>query len=242
MDRAAVRAHAQRAFECVKQGGSVILPLDVAYSISSHAPEAVDRVMQAKRRAREKVNGSPGTLALCQEIHLLPRKFWDAIRAVTVDHNLPMTVCAPFRKDHPYIRAFDPRVLERSTKDDTISMIVNGGAIAEELVTMCADALLPIVGSSANVSLQGTKYTLESIEPEVRAAAELHIDTGMSKYANADGLATTIIRLPDLQVIRFGLFYEKIRDVFARDFGLELPQKGHWVHREQLTALAESRA
>lgn len=75
-------------------------------------------------------------------------------------------------------------------------------------------------------------------EPEVRSAAELHIDTGMSKYANADGLATTILRLPHLQVIRFGLFYDKIRDVFARDFGFELPQKGSWTHREELDAVA----
>jgi tRNA A37 threonylcarbamoyladenosine synthetase subunit TsaC/SUA5/YrdC len=242
MEKSIVQAHAKRAFDCVKSGGAVIMPLDVAYSICSHTPESVERVMQAKRRTEGKVNGSPGTLALSSEIHLLPQKYRDAIRAVTVDHNLPLTVCAPFRRDHPYIRAFDPRVLERSTKDDTISMIINGGEIAEELVTMCADALLPIVGSSANVSLQGTKYTLESVEPEVRSAAELHLDTGMSKYANDDGLATTILHLPDLQVIRFGLFYDKIRDVFTRDFGLQLPSKANWVHREQLAALAGSQA
>ena len=53
-------------------------------------------------------------------MHVLPQQCRDAIRAVTVDHDLPMTVCAPFRADHPYLRAFDPHVLERSTKDGTI--------------------------------------------------------------------------------------------------------------------------
>ena len=231
-----VIAEAKRAFECVKGGGAVILPLDVAYAICSSSKESVDRVLQAKRRKEGKINGSPGTLALSGEIHVLPQQQRDAIRAVTVDHDLPLTVCAPFRRDHPYIRAFDPWVLERSTKDGTISMIINGGEIAEALVTMCADALCPIVGSSANMSLQGTKYTLESVEPEIRAAADLEIDTGMSKYANDAGLATTILLLPQLEVIRFGVFYDKIRDVFGREFGLPLPPRATYVHRDQIDA------
>jgi hypothetical protein len=196
--------------------------------------------MRAKRRPESKVNGSPGTLALSSEIHVLPQQQRDAIRAVTVDHDLPLTVCAPFRADHPYIRAFDPWVLDRSTKDGTISMIINGGEIAEALVTMCAESLCPIVGSSANMSLQGTKYTLDSVEPEIRAAADLEIDTGLSKYANDAGLATTILLLPQLEVIRFGVFYDKIRDIFGREFGLQLPPRGAYVHRDQVTAASST--
>jgi tRNA A37 threonylcarbamoyladenosine synthetase subunit TsaC/SUA5/YrdC len=236
MDDTQASAYARQAFECIRTGGTVILPLDVAYAITGHSAGSVDRMMAAKRRPAAKVNGSPGSLALSGEVHLLPQRCRDAIRAVTVDHDLPLTVCAPFRADHPYIRAFDPSVLERSTKDGTISMLLNGGPIVEALVAMCVDALVPVVGSSANLSLSGTKYTLESVEPEVRAAADLEIDTGMSRYANPEGLATTILRLPDLQVIRYGICYDKIRDVFGRDFGLALPQREGWIHRDQLGA------
>ena len=240
-DRSAT-AYARQAFECVKAGAVAIVPLDVAYSITGSSVESVDRMMAAKRRPAAKVNGSPGTLALSAEVHALPQRCRDAIRAVTVDHDLPLTVCAPFRADHPYIRAFDPRVLERSTKDGTISMLLNGGEIVDALVTMCIDARVPIVGSSANLSLAGTKHTLESVEPEVRAAADLEIDAGASRFANPEGLATTIVRLPDLHVIRFGLFYDKIRDVFERDFGMALPPREGWIHRDQIDAPAGTAA
>lgn len=236
MDKPTARQHADRVFDCIRAGGVAILPLDIAYAITGSSAQAVDRMMQAKRRPAEKVNGSPGTLALSAEMHVLPQRCRDAIRAVTVDHDLPMTVCAPFRADHPYLRAFDPHVLERSTKDGTISTLLNGGAIVDALVERCVDALVPVVGSSANLSLSGTKYRLEDVEPEVRAAADVAIDTGMSRFANPEQLASTIIRLPDLQVIRFGLFYDKIRDVFARDFGMTLPPRADWVHRDQLRA------
>jgi len=230
------KAAAQRVFQTIKSGGIAIVPLDVAYAICAHDRDAVERIMVTKRRPPQKINGSPGTLALSKEVHILEQRLRDAVRAVTVDHNLPMTVCAPVRMDHPYIAAMDPWVRERSTKDGTLSLILNGGKLNDELVPLCVDALCPVVGSSANRSLQGTRYSVETIEPEVRAIADVTIDFGLAKYANEADQATTILLLPDLKVIRFGLFYERIRDIFRREFHLDLPPRGDYVHIEQLAA------
>lgn len=238
MNQSFVESEAKRVFECVRNGGVAILALDVAYAIGSNSRESVERILKAKKRPPSKTNGSPGTLALSGEVHVLEQRHRDMIRAVTQDHNLPLTVCAPYRADHPYMRAFDPWVLEKSTRNGTFSSLINGGPLLDVLIPLCVDALCPLVGSSANVSLKGSHFSLESIEPEIRAVADVETDFGLSKYANSEGIATTIISMPDFQVIRFGLFYEKIRDILKRDFNQDLPERGAIVHQDQVLAPA----
>lgn len=238
MDQSFIESEARRVFECVRNGGVAILALDVAYAIGSNSRESVERVLKAKERPASKTNGSPGTLALSGEVHVLEQRHRDMIRAVTQDHNLPLTVCAPYRADHPYMRAFDPWVLEKSTRNGTFSSLINGGPLLDVLIPLCVDALCPLVGSSANVSLKGSHFSLESIESEIRAVADVETDFGLSKYCNREGIATTIISMPDFQVIRFGLFYEKIRDILKRDFNQVLPERGAIVHQDQVLAPA----
>jgi len=238
MDKAFIQAEATRAFDCIKGGGVAILALDLSYAIGSNTQESVERVIRAKRRPAEKTNGGPGNIELSKELHILGERHHEMIRAVTVDYNLPLTVCAPVRMDHPYMRAMDPWVLERSTKDGTFSLLINGGPLLDALVPMSLDQLCPIVGSSANISLQGCNFTLESIEPEIRAVADVETNLGLSKYYNPAGTGSTILSFPNLEVIRFGVFYDKIRDIFDSEFKQELPQRGRWVHKDQMEAAA----
>jgi len=235
-----IQSEAKRVFECIRNGGVAIIALDVAYAIGSNSRESVERVLKAKKRPPSKTNGSPGNLALSNEVHVLEQRHRDMIRAVTQDHNLPFTVCAPYRADHPYMRAFDPWVLEKSTRNGTFSSLINGGPLLNTLIPMCIDNLVPIVGSSANISLKGSHFSLDTIEPEIRAVADVETDLGLSKYYNPEGIATTIISMPDFQVIRFGLFYEKIRDIFKRDFNQNLPERGTIIHQDQAALVAHA--
>lgn len=43
---------------------------------------------------------------------------------------------------------------------------------------------MPLVGTSANVSLTGSKFRVEDIEREIIEAAGIAVDYGLSKYRN----------------------------------------------------------
>ena len=85
---------------------------------------------------------------------------------------------------------------------------------------------MPIFGSSANTSLQGSKYRLEDIEPKVREAADIEIDHGLSKYHNAEGRSSTIIDLKDYKTIRIGVCYDQICEIIKKNFDIDLKAIG----------------
>lgn len=239
VDPTFIKSEAKRVFDAVKDGGLAILALDIAYSIGGSSREAIERSLAAKNRAAGKKCGGLGNISMSKELHVLDDKLRDFISTVAVDLDLPLTIVAPVRMDHPYMQAMDPWVRDISTKNGTFSMLMNGGPLLNELAPMCLEELVPIVGSSANVSLQGSKFSLESIEPEIRAVADVETDLGLGKYYNPQGISSTIISMPDMEVIRFGAFYEKIADVGRKDYGLSLPERpAHYVHKEQLDAAA----
>ena len=107
----------------------------------------------------------------------------------------------------------------------TLDMLINAGPLHNALARMAWERQFPIMGSSANRSLSGSKFRLQDIEPEVRAAAAIEIDYGLARYANAEGISSTILSFPKVEVLRFGVYYEQIRDILGRHFRIELPPK-----------------
>lgn len=236
-DPAFIQSEAERIFAVMKGGGLAIFALDIAYALGGNSRDAIERSMRIKRRAAGKRCGGLGSIALSKELHILDPMYRDLIATVAVDHDLPFTIVAPVRMDHPYMQAMDPWVRDVSTKNGTFSLLINGGPLLNALAPMCLDELVPIVGSSANISLQGSNFSLESIEPEIREAVDAETNLGLSKYYHPKGISSTILSLPDFEVIRFGAFYEKIADIAKRDFGREMPPRPtDYVHREQLEA------
>jgi hypothetical protein len=60
------------------------------------------------------------------------------------------------------------------------------------------------------------------VEAEVRAAAKVEVDHGRSRYANPDGLSSTILDFRDFAVLRRGVCFEPIAALLAADFGVRL--------------------
>ena len=87
-----------------------------------------------------------------------------------------------------------------------------------------------VVGSSANLSLQGTKFRATDIEPEVLDAADLVIDYGLMRWANY-GKSSTMINVHDFTVVRHGSCFDLISDVLQRhyDLTLEVPHADNTV-------------
>ena len=137
-----------------------------------------------------------------------------------------MSTVAPFRADHPLFVDVATFVIDNSSKAGTLDMLLNAGELQEELVTHALARGMPLFGSSANTSLQGSKYRLQDIETPVREAADIALDHGTSKYANDEGRSSSIIDLRDFKTIRIGVNFERIAEILLDEFAIDLLANG----------------
>lgn len=214
---------AARVFECLCDGGIAIIHMDVAYAIMSGTEAALRRVYAAKGRSVDRTSGVVANLAAQEAIHRLSSEGRTIVRRVVVDHDLPMSVIAPYRADHPLMAAMTPFLTDMATKDETVNLLLNAGRLRERIAALSVAANHPLIASSANRSQQGTKYRVADIEPEVRAAADLIIDYGDSKYRQPGfALSSTQIDFRTMRVVREGVCFDSIAAVFHDEFGIAL--------------------
>ena len=220
-----VRGDAQCVWDVLQAGGVAIIPLDVAYANVAQTPDALARIYRAKGRSVAKPSGMFGSYELMRDIHLMGEREREIVAAVTQDYDLPFSIVAPFRADHPFFAKADPRLVAQSSKAGTLDMLMNAGPIHDEIARLSLAHQFPVFGNSANRSLSGSKFRLEDIESEVRAVADVEIDYGLCRYANDEGVSSTIVAFPKFEVLRYGCCYAQIRDIFQRHFHIELPPK-----------------
>ncbi len=159
---------------------------------------------------------------MSREVHDLSAERHEIARLLKEEEDLPFSVVAPFRRSHPLLAKIDPFVIDNASKDGTMDMVVSGGPFVARLAELSLRRNIVAFGSSANRSLEGSKYRLSAIEPEVRAAASLAIDYGVSRYATALGLSSTIIDFRDFSVVRVGHEFARLEETFKRRFGVSL--------------------
>jgi len=211
-----------KVVDTVEGGGVAIVPLDVAYAIIGNSENSVRRIFKAKNRSFNKPSGMISNWQLFNEVQICSQLERDVVDCVINEHDLPMSTVAPFHRDHPLFEQVEPFVIDHSSKSGTMDMLLNAGKFHDELVDVAIGRNLPLFGSSANTSLQGSKYKLENIEASVRDAADVSIDHGTSKYANNDGRSSSIIDLRDFKTIRVGVCYEQIANILLERFGINL--------------------
>jgi hypothetical protein len=164
-------------------------------------------------------------LAIQSEVQRCTPRGRDIVRAIVEDYDLPLGCIAPCRLDHPMLAALDAETLAASTRKGTVAVLLNAGHFHAELTRLSHDALFPLFGSSANLSLSGTKFRIEDIEPEIIAIADIVIDHGLQRY-HFYRASSTLLDVDTLEVVRFGSCYADIAYVLKRHFGAELPPAG----------------
>ena len=215
-------AEADRAFAALKAGGVAVMPMDVGYSAIGGSYAALRRIFEAKRRQPTKFNAMLGDDAMARELYLLPEKGWAVYEAIVFDDDLPLGMIGPCRMDHPMLAAMEPDALTMSTKDGTLCMLTNAGPFHAAITRRSREAGHALFGSSANLSLQGTKFRAADIEPEIREIADVIVDHGLRKcwpYRQS----STLLDLVTFDVVRFGSSYELIQDTLKRRFDIDLP-------------------
>jgi len=212
----------KRILDVVYGGGVVILPLDVAYAIIGSKEKAIKRIFAAKKRSYEKPSGLFSNWQFSNEIHILPDEKRSMIQEIVEQERLPFSVVAPFKKEHSFFSNVDSFVLQNSSKKNTIDMLLNAGALHNEIARQSWEAGIPVFGSSANTSLMGSKYRAQDIEPEVLNAVDLVVDYGLSKYHNNLGHSSTIIDFNNFSVIRVGVMFDQLKSAFKSRFNVDL--------------------
>jgi tRNA A37 threonylcarbamoyladenosine synthetase subunit TsaC/SUA5/YrdC len=216
-----VRAEAEAVLRSLRKGGVAIIPLNVAYGIVGHTESAIRRIFRVKERSFDKPSGCFGNLELSSDLHVLDARGEEIRRALIEEADLPFSIVAPFRRDHPFLAGVDPFVIETSSKDDgTMDMLMNAGPLHNALADLSRAERVPVFGSSANKSLTGSKFTVGDIEAELRAAADFIIDHGPCRDRNADGLSSTIFDFRDFSVVRRGCRFDELAAFLKARFGI----------------------
>ncbi|MCR9138531.1 MAG: Sua5/YciO/YrdC/YwlC family protein [Alphaproteobacteria bacterium] len=217
-------ADASRAFNALRDGGVAIVPHTIGYSALGSTRTALERIFNTKKRAAGKLNAMVGNLEIHRQVHRCSTRAREIVEAVTLDYGLPLGCIAPANLEHPLLSSLGPDMLERSTKEGTVVMLMNGGACHRHLTALSLENNVPLFGSSANVSLTGTKFCVEDIEPEIIAIADVVVDHGLQCF-HPYGASSTLLNVETLEVTRVGSCYEDIRYILSRHFAHELPPR-----------------
>lgn len=219
-----VKGDALRAMNIMENAGIAILPNDVGYSLIAARAAALRKIFDTKKRAPSKLNAMLGNDDLHRELHVVSGRGKLIVEAITKDYDLPLGLIAPCQSDHPLLRGLDPDTYERSTKDDTLLMLLNAGPFHREITRLSCERQTLLFGSSANLSMHGTKFRVEDMEPEITGIADVVIDYGLMKY-HLWQASSTLLHCETLQVVRFGSCYENIADILKRYFRVDLPPR-----------------
>ncbi len=219
-----LKADAARAMDVMQNDGIAILPNDVGYSLIAARRPALKKIFDTKKRAPAKLNAMLGNDALHRELHVVSARGKAVVEAITQDYDLPLGLIAPCRADHPLLRTLDADTYERSTKDNTLLMLLNAGPFHREITRLSVARQTLLFGSSANLSMHGTKFRVEDMEPEITAIADVVIDYGLMKY-HLWQASSTLLNCETMQVLRHGSCFENIADILKRHFGIELPAR-----------------
>lgn len=214
-------ADARRVFGVIAGGGIAVVPMHVGYAIVGATSAAVRRIFAAKRRLPSKLNAITGSPELHRDLHIVDERARSVVDAITRKYDLPLGAVAPCRLDHPMLRKLDADVLRQTLDGDTIAMLLGGGPFLEALGRLSWENDLAVVGSSANISLKGTKYRVEDIEREVLEVADVVIDYGLMRWV-CYGTSSTMLDLRDFRVVRKGACFDLIADLLERHFGIRL--------------------
>lgn len=217
-----VESDARAVLDTVADGGVAIIPLTVGYGIVGHTEAAIARIYEAKERSFGKPCGVFANWDMFTEIAEVDDAARTIVRSIIGSHNLPFSTVAPFCTDHPMITALDDFVLQNASKNGTMDLLINAGALHDAIAEGSRERGMMVVGSSANQSLTGSKFRFEDIEDQVVAAADLCLDYGLSTYRNDQGLGSTIVELPSYRTIRAGCVYDELCVIFRDEAAIDL--------------------
>lgn len=218
-----IAGDARRTIDIIKNGGIALVPQHTGYAMAGGSMDPLRKIYDTKRRGGHKRNAMAADLETQRDLMTLGKRQQDMIEAIVVDYDLPLGVIGTFRADHPLLVKLGDDALRASSAGGTIGNLLNAGPFHKELTRLSREEVVPLFGSSANLSGTGTKFAVEDIQPELRAIADIMIDYGLCRY-HTYRRAGTLINFATMEVVRFGVCYELISGILKRWFDVDLPK------------------
>jgi hypothetical protein len=122
------------------------------------------------------------------------------------------------------LQTLDRDTYARSTKGDTLLMLMNSGRFHAEITRLSLEQEHLLFGSSANLTLTGTRFRVEDMQTEITDIADVTIDYGLMKY-HSYAASSTLLDVENCTVHRYGVCYENIAEILRRHFNVTLPPK-----------------
>ncbi len=219
-----IKEDAKRAFQVLKNGGVGILPMDVGYSLIGGSATSLTEIFKTKKRKQSKLNAMLGNMDLHNELHVVSSKSKEIIDAICIDYNLPLGLIAPCNPEHSFFNSVGKEVYDRSTLNNTLLMLLNAGNFHSELTKLSFNDGQLLFGSSANITMTGTKFCIENMQPEILSLADIVIDYGLMKY-HSYKQSSTLLNVETMEVFRYGVCYENIAYILKRHFSIDLPKR-----------------
>ncbi|HKM61980.1 MAG TPA: Sua5/YciO/YrdC/YwlC family protein [Acidisphaera sp.] len=216
-----VAGDAARVFAALDAGGIAVVPNDIGYSVLGGSSAALTRIFRATGRQASKRNALVADAAWHRALHVCGTRGREIVQAITDDYGLPLGAIAPFRRDHPAVLACDGETIADSSQDGTIAMLLNAGRFHAALTALSYEAGRLLFGSSANLTLTGTRFCVEDIPPEITGIADVVIDHGLQRY-HVYAASSTLLNVETLEVVRHGACFADIAYVLRRHFGVSL--------------------
>ena len=79
-----------------------------------------------------------------------------------------------------------------------------------------------MVGTSANLSLSGSRFSVATVDAAIVDVCDLVIDYGRSRYENPEGRSSTIIDFGNMRLLRYGVCGDSILQLLRSQFGVTL--------------------
>ena len=215
-------ADAQRVYDILKDGGISVIPSHVGYVIVACDPDAVWRIFRAKNRKPEKLNAVCGCKEMHMALHDLSDERRSIVSAITEEWDLPMGTAAKVHIEHPVLANLPEDTLYQTTHNGTLAMLLNAGPLMDNIARLAFTDNLMAIGSSANVSLQGVKFSAREIEQQILEVADIVIDYGLMRWSSYNR-SSTMINVSSMEVIRYGSCFDLIDDLLRTYFDITLP-------------------
>jgi hypothetical protein len=98
-----------------------------------------------------------------------------------------------------------PFTLKNATKAGTMDVLLNAGPLHDEIARLARENAYGVSGSSANVSLSGSKFVLQEVQAQVRNIADIEIDYGSGVLPQREGARQHHCRPAQLRDLSGGL-------------------------------------
>ncbi|MDO8776765.1 MAG: Sua5/YciO/YrdC/YwlC family protein [Burkholderiaceae bacterium] len=213
---------ARRTLDIIKNGGVAIVPNDTGYACCGSAMDPLMKIYSTKQRGSHKRNAMAGDIETQRDLQRLSPRAQQMVEALVVDHDLPIGVIGSFRSDHPLLQKLGGEAVQASSAIGTIGILLNAGQFHKELSRLSREEVVPLFGSSANLTGTGPRFSVDEIPQEIKDIADITVDYGLRRY-HTYRRAGTLINFDTMQVVRIGACYELISGVLQRWFGVELP-------------------